>query len=64
MSLAFNKLIVKILSDEPIPLTIHASLGYRNKGDPDNAWKYYAGSVEERVIDCQVDVCFYPFFFP
>lgn len=50
--------MVKILSDEPIPLTIHASLGYRNKGDPDNAWKFYAGSVEERVIDCQVDVCF------
>ncbi|XP_044741826.1 protein wntless [Chrysoperla carnea] len=41
--------------DEPVPITIHAQLGYRNKGDPDNAWKFYAGSVEQRIIDCQID---------
>ncbi|XP_033223582.1 protein wntless [Belonocnema kinseyi] len=35
-------------------LTIDARLGYRNKGDPDDAWKPYAASVVERNLDCSI----------
>ncbi|KAL1110355.1 hypothetical protein AAG570_007886 [Ranatra chinensis] len=33
-------------------LTIDAKLGYRNQGDKDDDWKYYASSVEQRNLDC------------
>ncbi|KAH0948677.1 hypothetical protein HN011_002944 [Eciton burchellii] len=36
-------------------LTLDARLAYRNKGDPDNAWKPYAASVVERILDCSID---------
>lgn len=36
-------------------ITIDAKLGYRNKGDPDDAWKPYASAVEERGLDCVID---------
>jgi len=36
-------------------ITIDAKLGYRNKGDPADAWKPYAASVEERSLDCVLD---------
>ena len=32
-----------------------ARLAYRNKGDPDDAWKPYAASVVERILDCSID---------
>jgi len=36
-------------------LTLDARLAYRNKGDPDNAWKPYAASTVERILDCSID---------
>ncbi|KAJ1519503.1 hypothetical protein ONE63_004788 [Megalurothrips usitatus] len=36
-------------------ITIDAKLGYRNKGDPDDAWKPYASALEERSLDCVID---------
>ncbi|KAH8360445.1 hypothetical protein KR200_005068 [Drosophila serrata] len=35
-----------------LQLTIDIRLAYRNKGDPDNAWKLYAHGVEHRYLDC------------
>lgn len=35
--------------------SIDARLAYRNKGDPDNAWKYYASSLEQRSLDCTAE---------
>lgn len=35
-------------------VTIDVKLGYRNKGDPDGDWKYYASSVETRLLDCDI----------
>lgn len=32
--------------------TIDARLAHRNKGEPDNAWKHYASSLEQRNLDC------------
>ncbi|XP_060816966.1 protein wntless [Bombus pascuorum] len=36
-------------------ITLDARLAYRNKGDPDDAWKPYAASVVERMLDCSID---------
>lgn len=33
-------------------ITVDARLAYRNKGDPDDAWKLYTQSVERRNLDC------------
>ncbi|PSN30263.1 Protein wntless [Blattella germanica] len=41
--------------DERVALTIDARLAYRNKGDPDNSWKLYANSTEERMLDCTIN---------
>lgn len=41
--------------DPRIILTIDARLAYRNKGDPDDAWKLYTRSVEKRYLDCTID---------
>ncbi|KAH8339500.1 hypothetical protein KR074_010776 [Drosophila pseudoananassae] len=35
-----------------LQLTIDMRLAYRNKGDPDQAWKLYAHGVEQRYLDC------------
>ena len=40
--------------EERAVVTIDARLAYRNKGDPDDAWKHYASSVEERMLDCSL----------
>lgn len=40
--------------EERVVITIDARLAYRNKGDPDDAWKHYASSVEERMLDCTI----------
>ncbi|XP_020707803.2 protein wntless isoform X1 [Athalia rosae] len=37
-------------------ITLDARLAYRNKGDPDDAWKHYAASIEERTLDCTIDM--------
>ncbi|XP_053694928.1 protein wntless [Sabethes cyaneus] len=36
-------------------VTFDARLAYRNKGDPDQGWKYLASSVETRNLDCAAD---------
>lgn len=36
-------------------VTIDARLAYRNKGDSDNDWKYYASSIERRDLECVGD---------
>ncbi|KAJ2940875.1 hypothetical protein O0L34_g10134 [Tuta absoluta] len=36
-------------------ITVDARLAYRNKGDPDDAWKLYTQSVEKRNLDCDID---------
>lgn len=38
-----------------IPLTLDLQLGYRNKEDALDDWKFYAGSVEERTLECAID---------
>lgn len=38
--------------DSRVEMTLDAKLGYRNKGDPDGDWKYYASSVEQRTLEC------------
>lgn len=35
-------------------MTIDARLGYRNKEDPDDAWKMYASSEFERNLECSI----------
>nr|CAD7571244.1 unnamed protein product [Timema californicum] len=40
--------------EERIIITLDSKLGYRNKGDPDDDWKMYASSVEERILDCSL----------
>ncbi|CAG9131634.1 unnamed protein product [Plutella xylostella] len=37
-------------------ITVDARLAYRNKGDPDDAWKLYTQSVEKRHLDCDIDI--------
>lgn len=41
-----------VIVDSHVQMTIDARLAYRNKGDPDHAWKYYASSLEKRDLDC------------
>ncbi|XP_052745145.1 protein wntless-like [Bicyclus anynana] len=36
-------------------IKIDARLAYRNKGDPDDAWKLYTQSREKRVLYCDID---------
>ncbi|XP_024942910.1 protein wntless isoform X2 [Cephus cinctus] len=36
-------------------ITLDARLAYRNKGDPDDAWKPYGASVVERILECSID---------
>ncbi|KAF7394113.1 hypothetical protein HZH68_010932 [Vespula germanica] len=36
-------------------ITLDSRLAYRNKEDPDGAWKPYASSVIERILDCSID---------
>lgn len=38
-------------------ITIDARLAYRNKGDKDDDWKYYASSLEQRKLNCADDSC-------
>ncbi|XP_011299907.1 protein wntless [Fopius arisanus] len=37
-----------------IPMVLDARLAYRNKGDPDDAWKLYAISRIERYLECSI----------
>lgn len=37
-------------------VTIDARLAYRNKVDPEDDWKLYTHSVEQRYLDCDIDV--------
>ncbi|XP_034948603.1 protein wntless [Chelonus insularis] len=37
------------------PITLDARLAYRNKGDPDHAWKPYAASRIKRYLDCPIN---------
>ncbi|KAF9423415.1 hypothetical protein HW555_001224 [Spodoptera exigua] len=37
-------------------ITIDARLAYRNKGDPEDVWKFYTKSVEKRNLDCDIDL--------
>ncbi|XP_075219364.1 wnt ligand secretion mediator [Lycorma delicatula] len=41
--------------DERTTMTLDARMGYRNKGDADGDWKYYASSVEQRTLDCTME---------
>lgn len=41
--------------DPKTDVTIDARLAYRNKGDKDNEWKYYASSLETRSLECIMD---------
>lgn len=50
--IAFNSKVYNVPHSE---LTIDARLAYRNKHDPDNAWKFYASSLEKRDLDCTSD---------
>ncbi|XP_015187807.1 PREDICTED: protein wntless isoform X2 [Polistes dominula] len=36
-------------------ITLDARLAYRNKEDPEDAWKPYASSIIERILDCSID---------
>ncbi|KAJ6634656.1 Protein wntless [Pseudolycoriella hygida] len=44
-----------LIVDAHAKMTIDARLAYRNKDDPDNAWKLYASSLERRDLDCVAD---------
>lgn len=49
-----------VLLDSHSIMTIDAKLAYRNIGDPDEAWKHYASSIEQRHLDCLPDnVCIF-----
>lgn len=37
-------------------VTIDARLAYRNKGDQDDAWKLYTQSVENRHLECDIEI--------
>ena len=41
--------------DPRVHILIHARLGYRNKGDPENKWTEYASSFVHRNLDCEID---------
>ena len=42
-------------SDIKMEMEIHARIGYRNRGDPEDAWKEIDRSVESRQLDCSID---------
>lgn len=44
-----------VLLDAHTVVTIDARLAYRNKGDGDGDWKYYASALEQRDLDCTSD---------
>lgn len=44
-----------ILHTPHTEITVDARLAYRNKEDPEKAWKYYASSLETRDLDCAID---------
>ncbi|XP_018896110.1 protein wntless [Bemisia tabaci] len=37
-------------------ISMDARLGYRNYGDAEDDWKYYASSFETRTLDCSIEV--------
>ncbi|XP_059470614.1 protein wntless isoform X2 [Neocloeon triangulifer] len=39
---------------EKTTVTIDAKLAYRDKGDKDTDWKYYASSREQRTLECTI----------
>lgn len=39
-----------------VDMVIDAKLAYRNRGDADGDWKYYASSVEHRTMECDLKV--------
>lgn len=39
-----------------VVIKMDATLGYRNHGDPDNAWKVYASSRIERRLQCDINL--------
>jgi len=41
--------------DPRVSMLFQVRLGYRNRGDPDDAWKEYASSVVHRNLDCEID---------
>lgn len=49
------KVIICCFIESRSIVTLDARLGYRNRGDEDSDWKYYASSVEERILDCSID---------
>lgn len=44
-----------VLTDHRTIVTLDAKLGYRNRDDADEDWKFYASSVEERILDCSIE---------
>lgn len=45
----------EVLFEQHTVVTIDARLAYKNKGDADNDWKYYASALEQRDLDCSGD---------
>lgn len=45
----------KVLIKPHAIASIDARLAYRNIGDMDDGWKYYASSLEQRNLDCDGD---------
>jgi hypothetical protein len=45
----------KVLFEPHTIASIDARLAYRNIGDKDDDWKYYASSLEQRNLDCDGD---------
>lgn len=41
--------------DNVIELTLDSRLAYRNKGDPEDEWTYYANAQEKRIMECTFD---------
>lgn len=44
-------------------ITLDLRLAYRNKDDPDDAWKYYASSTEKRDLTCHSDNTTYNYLY-
>lgn len=47
--IAYHK---NVLLDAHTVVTLDARMAYRNKGDGDGDWKYYASALEQRDLDC------------
>lgn len=47
--IAYHK---NVLLDAHMVVTLDARMAYRNKGDADGDWKYYASALEQRDLDC------------